>query len=40
MKKLIVFFSSAFLLAGCQKEDAPFQENEVSLEEAQALVNT
>ena len=39
MRKLILFFSCVFFLASCQKEDGKFQEKEVSLDEAQALVN-
>lgn len=39
MKRLMFFFSSVFLLAGCQKEDTSLQEEGITLQEAQSLVN-
>ena len=39
MKRIILFFSSIFLLTSCQKEDTPLQEEGISLQEAQLLVN-
>lgn len=39
MKRLMFFISSVFLLAGCQKEDTSLQEEGITLQEAQLLVN-
>ena len=39
MKRIILFFSSIFLLTSCQKEDTPLQEEGISLQEVQLLVN-
>ncbi|VEI54781.1 hypothetical protein [Capnocytophaga sputigena] len=39
MKGLMFLISSVFLLAGCQKEDTSLQEEGITLQEPQLLIN-
>lgn len=39
MKRLMFFISSVFLLGSCQKEDTLLQEEGITLQEPQLLIN-